>query len=110
LQYEALVEEIINYVNPSHLNTVTEIGTDQIFDSPLVGIVSADDPLFDQLKDPLVVGENYILPGEWLDGAKSVIAYFCPFRSRSGVLTEVRGFRQKSGYIGALKGNSLMKH
>jgi len=44
---------------------------------PIVGFASADDPLFDRLKE--VVRPTHGTPQELLPGAKSVIAYFLPF-------------------------------
>jgi len=44
---------------------------------PLAGVASASDPLFAELRT--LVGPTHALPGELLDGARSVIAYFLPF-------------------------------
>jgi len=44
---------------------------------PIVGFASADDSLFDRLKE--VVRPTHGTPQELLPGAKSVIAYFLPF-------------------------------
>lgn len=49
------------------------------FDEPLVGVARADDPLFEELRRPGVVGPWFRLPGEWLPGAKSVISVFFPY-------------------------------
>ena len=49
------------------------------FDTPLVGVADATDPLFVQLKEPQAVGEHYITPPQWLEGAKSVISIFVPY-------------------------------
>jgi epoxyqueuosine reductase QueG len=45
--------------------------------APIVGFASADDPLFDRLKE--VVRPTHATPEDLLPGAKSVIAYFLPF-------------------------------
>ena len=49
------------------------------FDMPLIGIGSADDPLFEKFKEPEAVGAQFILPQQWLSGAKSVISIFVPY-------------------------------
>lgn len=49
-----------------------------VFDLPLIGIAAASDPLFHELKKPEAVGEDLLLPEEWLPGAKSVISFFMP--------------------------------
>ena len=51
----------------------------RIFEWPLVGVSSAQDEIYEKYKKPEVVGENYMLPSEWLDSAKSVISIFNPF-------------------------------
>jgi len=49
-----------------------------LFEEPIVGIGSADDPLFEELKREEVVGPWYMTPKEWYPGAKSVISIFFP--------------------------------
>ena len=44
---------------------------------PLVAFASADDPLFQKLKE--VANPNHLIPDDILMGAKSVITYFLPF-------------------------------
>ncbi len=58
---------------------MSELGTLQLYDPPLVGIAAADDPGWEQLRDPAVVGPRHRLPSDWLPGAQSVISYFLPF-------------------------------
>lgn len=51
----------------------------RMYEWPLVGVSSAQDEIYEKLKKPGVVGENYMLPVEWMGGAKSVISIFNPF-------------------------------
>ena len=51
----------------------------RVFDEPLIGYASAEDPYFEEAKKPGIIGPNFIKPGEWLGGAKTVIAVFLPF-------------------------------
>jgi len=51
----------------------------KVFRKPLFGISCAADPLYLKLREPGVVDPEFILPEEWLPGAKSVITYFLPF-------------------------------
>ncbi|MBP1744765.1 MAG: hypothetical protein H6Q58_1743 [Firmicutes bacterium] len=44
---------------------------------PVVGFASADDPMFAELKR--IVREEHIMPGDVLQGARTVISYFIPF-------------------------------
>ena len=54
----------------------------QIFDEPLVGYTTTDDPYFKEAKKPEVIGPHFMAPEEWLPGAKTVISIFFPFTSR----------------------------
>jgi epoxyqueuosine reductase QueG len=51
----------------------------RIWEAPIVGVASGDDPLFAELKKPGIVGPIHLSPDEWLPGAKSVISYFMPY-------------------------------
>ena len=67
-------------------NTITkgeaispELAGIDIFESPLVGFASAEDALFEKYKEEGVVGPWFKGPGEWIDGAKTVVSFFFPF-------------------------------
>lgn len=49
-----------------------------MFDGPLIGIGSADDPLFLDYKKPEAVGSWHRSPKEWLPEAKTVVSLFFP--------------------------------
>lgn len=49
-----------------------------LFEEPIVGIGSANDPLFAELKREDVVGPWYMTPKEWYPEAKTVISIFFP--------------------------------
>jgi len=51
----------------------------RMFEWPLVGVSSARDKIYKKYKKPEIVGENYMLPSEWMDSAQSVISIFNPF-------------------------------
>ena len=75
----SLEQFMAEFTRTSPLNKVAELSDLQIFDVPLVGVASADDSLFEQLKQPTAVGDHHLLPQEWLPGSTSVISYFLPF-------------------------------
>lgn len=54
----------------------------EIFDSPLVGVAAADHPAFRELRRDGVVGPHFLLPEQWLPGARSVVSFFLPFSER----------------------------
>ncbi|QNB45011.1 epoxyqueuosine reductase [Thermanaerosceptrum fracticalcis] len=76
---KAIVEVITQYLEETQLNRVPELGNMKIYDGPLVGLANAEDPLFDKLKEPSVIGPHHLNPQEWLPGAQTVISYFLPF-------------------------------
>jgi epoxyqueuosine reductase QueG len=51
----------------------------KMFDAPITGFAAADDPLFLEYKKPKAIGQHYLLPGEWLDNARTVVSLFFPF-------------------------------
>jgi epoxyqueuosine reductase QueG len=51
----------------------------RIFEEPLAGFAESGDSYFTRLKNPEIIGSHFIMPGEWLPGAKTVISLFLPF-------------------------------
>ncbi|MDD3688815.1 MAG: hypothetical protein PHI81_02115, partial [Synergistaceae bacterium] len=60
----------------------SDIAGMEMFSPALVGISSAEDPAFLLLKREGVVGPQFLLPREWLPGARSVVSFFLPFTAR----------------------------
>ena len=50
----------------------------RFFERPIFAIAQADNPGFQKIKLPEVVGEHHISPLEWMPNAKSVISFFLP--------------------------------
>ena len=80
---DVTVEEIFRHVDDlvknDFRNALPEGDNPPIWETPLIGIASADDPLFARFQDPEVEGAGHRLPQEWLKGARSVISVFLPF-------------------------------
>lgn len=87
------LQEIISefFSSNTKMNSAQEINLSRIIDEPLVGIASADDPIFKKLKEPEIIGENHLLPTEWLPEAKSVISFFLPFSKKIRVANRSKG-------------------
>ena len=47
-----------------------------VLEEPLTGFADADDPLFEQYKDPAVIGENFKTPKEWMPEAQTVAGLY----------------------------------
>lgn len=68
----------LNYIRKQDAINESVYGM-RIFDTPILAFGAADDPYFNSLKDPSVVGSHFLLPTEWLPGARTVITFFLPF-------------------------------
>ena len=55
-----------------------ELAGEKIFEAPLVCVASAQDPLYEKLTQPDVIGPWHMGPEAWLPGAKAVISLFFP--------------------------------
>lgn len=74
-----LTKAAADFTRENKLNYVSDLGGLQIFETPLIGVAAATDPLFSTLKETTAVGPHHLLPAEWLPSARSVISYFLPF-------------------------------
>lgn len=114
LKLSNIEETASNFIRNSSLNKVEALDSLQIFDSPLLAVAHAYDPLFTQLTADDVVGSQHIMPKEWLEGAKSVISYFLPFTKRIREANRTLGVAAKEWMYGRYEGeqfnNSLRKH
>jgi len=52
-----------------------------VLDAPLIGITSADNPLFETFRREEVIGSQWRAPKEWMPEAKSVVVFFFPVSS-----------------------------
>lgn len=76
---EEVLRHVTELVRTDFRNALPEGENPPIWDQPLIGIASADDPLFERFQDPEVVGPGHRLPQEWLPSARSIISVFLPF-------------------------------
>ena len=53
-----------------------------LFEEPLFGVSAADDPIWKTFRRADVIGDNFLLPEEWLPGAASVLSFYLPFSER----------------------------
>ncbi len=64
---------------PEDSALIPECAGIRMYGRPLVGVSSAQDEIYKKYKNPAIVGENHMLPSEWMESAKSVISIFNPF-------------------------------
>lgn len=88
---DAIMRSLADFVRCDPTNSLASHNHMKIYDEPVVGVAAADDTYFSYYREKGVAGPNFILPGEWLLGARSVISYFLPFSK------EVRDSNRKSG-------------
>lgn len=85
MERQDIIDIASSYVLNTKDNRITQDGISttsfgqRIFEPPIFSFGSADDPLFIALKDPNAVGDHYLLPTDWLPGARTVISFFLPF-------------------------------
>lgn len=78
-QFLDLVKKLYNEMEGNVAQLPEEDVAVKTVDEPLVGFAAADDPVFVSYKQPEAIGKNFKLPAEYLDGAKTVIAFFFPY-------------------------------
>jgi epoxyqueuosine reductase len=110
-QIEKAVSEF--YLN-NRLNAPSEMDNHEIFDKPLIGIASADDPMFELLKEDSIIGSHHLSPKEWLPEGKTVISYFMPFTEKVREENRKMGQPAKEWLFGRYEGemfnNALRKY
>jgi epoxyqueuosine reductase QueG len=77
-------EEIISFIE----NAVLESKSKELFRKPIVGFSSANNPLYEELKE--IVGAEHLHPKDILPNAKTVVSFFVPF-SESVVKSNRKG-------------------
>jgi len=82
----SIAERIIELIN----HQTEKAGTITQYRKPLVGFASAQDPLFNQMKE--IIGPHHFHPTELLPDAQTVIAFFLPFAK--SIITANRESRQ----------------
>jgi hypothetical protein len=93
--------------NPEPLSTaLTAAGPLRIYDLPLFAVADAQDPLWERLKQPQVIGPRHRSPEQWLPGARSVISYFLPFSARVRQANRGQGVTATEWIYGRWEGDS----
>ena len=88
LEKETLLKELTALFGNCAGNTVPEKKALEgceglvIFENPIFGVSRADDPIYLSFMEKEVIGDNFLLPSEWLPEAKSVLSFFLPFTER----------------------------
>lgn len=91
-QFKSLAENIFCQLKTNHVLLPGEQVDVPIFEQPIWGIAAADDPIFEEFKNPEAIGSNFKAPKEWMPGAKSVAAFFLPFTE------EIRSRHREAGF------------
>lgn len=81
-----LLARAVRFTETSEANRVAaelalrpDLADMRIYDSPLLAVADAQDPLFTTLQQSQAVGPQFLLPDVWLPGARSVVSFFLPF-------------------------------
>ena len=65
----------------------------RIYDTPLIGFADVKDALFDQYKQPEIIGNHYFTPTDWLTSAKTVISFFKPCLNWTAIVVQLGQFK-----------------
>ena len=78
-QLTDLFKQAEGNILPEAENIAPECRGLRIFEEPLIGFGSAQDPLFEEYRKPGVIGPWYRTPKDWMPEAETVISLFFPF-------------------------------
>ncbi|MGB8886976.1 MAG: hypothetical protein WCC87_09655 [Candidatus Korobacteraceae bacterium] len=104
----ALAHQLEHFVLTSPENIVPELGAMRIFERPWLAVASADDLLWETLKQPEVVGAQHRSPAEWLAGARSIISCFFPFAERIRAANRLPGEPAQEWLYGRYEGAAFL--
>lgn len=79
-----------NYVAPGSELVPSAAGM-RLFAHPLVAVGAASDPLFAQLHDSAEARLQMLMPGDWVEGAQSVVSYFFPISEQARTSNRASG-------------------
>lgn len=78
-EVQKIQERLSEFIRENPLNFMETHDHMEIYDEPLLGVSSAEDPYYYAFVKPEIVGPDFLPPLEWLPEARSVISYFLPF-------------------------------
>lgn len=113
---QQIIQAAENFTDHSKDNYISEeIAISQksinlrMYEMPIFAFASAEDAYFYLLKEPYAIGEHFMLPSEWLPGAKTVISFFLPFSLavREGN-KEVKDWPSEEWLHGRIEGQSFL--
>lgn len=111
-ELERIVRELYDSLPGNVITSETAIRESCVgltmFEPPLVGCGSADDPLFDVFLLETVIGPCHKKPSEWLDGAKSVVSLFFPFSEAVRRSNRCSGLCSLEWLHGRIEGQAYM--
>jgi len=96
--------KIENFVETCEMNFTADLEGMQIFENPVIGVAASDDPMWNSLKEPDVVGPQHRTPLEWMPEAKSVLSYFLPFSETVRKSNRTKGMPSKEWLYGRWEG------
>jgi epoxyqueuosine reductase len=101
---DEIIAHLTEFVKTDPRNWLLGRNDIKIYDPPLVGFASVNDPLFLRFKEPEIVGEDHLLPGECLEGAKTVISYFLPYTLEVRKSNREKGIASQEWISGRIEG------
>lgn len=104
---DKIFQDITAFVEKDPRNFLPDLNGIRVFDTPLLGVASAADELFERFLAPGVIGPHHRLPVQWLDGARSVLSYFLPFSLPIRASNRCAGAPSEEWLYGRIEGEAL---
>ncbi len=105
---EEIVGIVETFMETTSLNVMPECEGMPVYEpKPLVGFASAMDPLYLELKKEGIVGPHHWMPGDWVEGARSVIVFFLPFTREVVESNYPEGMPSKEWYYARYYGEEV---
>ena len=81
----------------------------KIYEAPVFAFGASDDEYFTLFKDPSIIGKHFLLPREWLPGARTVISFFLPFSEAVRKGNSESGIWPSEGWLhGRIEGQAFL--
>jgi epoxyqueuosine reductase QueG len=88
-------------------NTIDQSNLTTTYRTPLLGVASASDPRFAQLKE--IVDPAHLLPTDLLPEARSVVAFFLPFSRALGEINRCHPYVAREWAVAYVEANQLIR-
>jgi len=105
---EHVATDVRNAIWPEEA-LLPELAGVRLYEEPIFGVAAATDPYFAECRRPEVVGPEFRMPEEWLEGAQSVISFFLPFTEAVRASNRCDGDTSPAWLHGRIEGQKYLE-